>query len=203
MLYLTSRTHAVLAIASLLLLSSTPSALAHNVEVATDVAAIMHLEPDHNPKSGEPSRAWFVLTRQGGAQIPFEQCDCRLAVYAEPSKPGDAPILQPTLTPIAAEKYRDIPGATIVFPKSGQYTLALSGKPKGTEFQPFELRYSVTVTAGAAGSSPAPTQAVTPAAEAQPTTTPNSDWGHSLWLAGAGAIGMGIAGALLMKRQKK
>lgn len=120
--------------------------LAHEVEVSGDVAATFHLEPNHNPRAGQPARAWFALTRRGGQIIPLEQCNCKLAVYAKNHKEGDKPLMQPPLKAISAEKYKGIPGADIVFPKAGIYELELSGKAKnGANFKPFELSYIVTV----------------------------------------------------------
>lgn len=125
------------------------SAIAHNVEVSGNVAATMHLEPNHHPKAGEPALVWFALTRQGGELVPLEQCNCRLAIYREPRLPGATPLLQPTLTSIDAEHYQGIPGSKVTFPQSGAYLMALSGTPKaGASFQAFELTYPVTVTAG-------------------------------------------------------
>ncbi len=140
----------------LLLLPLTTPVLAHNIKLSGDVAATFHIAPNHNPKAGEPSQAWFALTHKGGAIIPLAQCDCKLAVHAEPRKKGDAPLLQPVLKAISTERYQGIPSAEITFPKSGEYELELSGKPKtGGQFQPFELSYNVTATSGIS-SSPQP-----------------------------------------------
>lgn len=124
-------------------------ALAHNVEVSGDVAATFHLEPNHNPKAGEPAQTWFALTRKGGQIIPLEQCNCKLAVYSQPRSQDASPVLQPPLKATSTERYQGIPGAEIVFPKPGAYELELSGTPKaGANFKPFELKYPVTVAAG-------------------------------------------------------
>src|SRR4028119_53494 len=106
------------------------SVLAHEVEVSGDVAATFHLEPNHNPRAGQPARVWFALTRRGGQIIPLEQCNCKLGVYPKQRKEGDKPLMQPPLTAISAEKYQGIPGANIVFPQAGIYQLELSGKAK-------------------------------------------------------------------------
>ena len=120
--------------------------LAHEVEVSGDVAATFHLEPNHNPRAGQPARAWFALTLRGGQIIPLEQCNCKLAVYPKNHKKGDKPLMEPPLKAISAEKYQGIPGADIVFPKAGIYELKLSGQAKnGADFKPFELNYTVTV----------------------------------------------------------
>jgi hypothetical protein len=130
------------------------SAIAHEVKVSENVAATFHLEPDHSPKAGQSSQAWFVLTRTGGKIIPLEQCNCKLTVRSEPSLQGSKPLLNPPLKAISAEQYQGIPGADIVFPKPGAYRLTLMGTPKtnapktNANFQPFELTYTVTVGAG-------------------------------------------------------
>ncbi|AFY44006.1 hypothetical protein [Nostoc sp. PCC 7107] len=123
--------------------------LAHKVQVAADVGATLHLEPNDNPRAGEPTQAWFALTRKGGQTIPLAQCNCQLAVYAEPHTPSEPALLEPSLQPVAAERFQGIPGAEITFPKPGIYQLQLNGKPaKGASFQPFNLKFEVTVAAG-------------------------------------------------------
>ena len=122
------------------------SVLAHQVEVSGDVAATFHLEPNHNPRAGQPARVWFALTRRGGQIIPLEQCNCKLAVYPKNHKDGDKPLMQPPLKAVSAEKYQGIPGADIVFPKAGIYELELSGRTQNkANFIPFKLTYTVTV----------------------------------------------------------
>jgi len=140
-------------VAWLLLLPLTTPALAHNIKVSGDVAATFHIEPNHNPKAGEPSQTWFALTHKGGTVIPLTQCDCKLAVHAEPHKAGEAPLLEPALKSFSTEQYQGIPSAEIIFPKSGEYELEISGKPKaGAKFQPFKLSYTVTVLTGSSSS---------------------------------------------------
>jgi hypothetical protein len=121
-------------------------AIAHTVKTDGNVGVTFHIEPDHNPRAGEPAQAWFALTRQGGQLIPLEQCQCRLAIYRSSE---NTPILTPPLTSLSAEQYHNIPGAAIVFPKAGVYSLELSGSPKAkAAFKPFKLSYSVTVLPG-------------------------------------------------------
>jgi hypothetical protein len=131
----------------LLLLTLTTPVLAHNIKISGNVAATFHIAPNHNPKTGEPSQAWFALTHKGGAIIPLAQCDCKLAVHAEPHQEGDVPLLKPVLKAISTERYQGIPSAEITFPKPGEYELEISGKPKASaQFQPFKLSYKVTAT---------------------------------------------------------
>ncbi|MBW4452503.1 MAG: hypothetical protein KME55_07290 [Nostoc indistinguendum CM1-VF10] len=124
-------------------------ALAHKVEISGDVGGTLHIEPNDNPRAGEPSQAWFALTRRGGRVIPLSQCNCQLAVYAQPYAAGEPPLLEPQLEPVAAERYQGIPGADITFPKPGIYQLQLNGKPiSGARFKPFQFKFEVTVAGG-------------------------------------------------------
>ncbi|HEY9809524.1 MAG TPA: hypothetical protein V6D13_09290 [Halomicronema sp.] len=122
-------------------------AYSHEVEISGDVAATFHIEPNHNPKAGQPTQAWFALTRKGGTIIPLNDCNCQLAVYSLPRRPNTQPILKPTLKSINAEKYKGIPGAEITFPKADSYQLEISGNPKESgKFKPFKLTFEVNVS---------------------------------------------------------
>jgi hypothetical protein len=131
------------------------TAIAHNVEVAGDVAGTWHVEPDHNPRSGEPAKVWIALTRKGGEILPLSQASCQLSVFSQPYTEGDKPVLQPELRAIAAEQYQGIPGTDVIFPQPGLYEMALNCTPKaeGT-FTAFEMRSAVTVVGGVPGASP-------------------------------------------------
>jgi hypothetical protein len=135
-------------------------ASAHKVTIAEDVGATLHIEPNDNPRAGEPAQAWFALTRKGGKALPLAECNCQLSVFSEPRKPEESALLQPSLKSVVAEKYQGIPGADITFPKPGAYQLQLVGKPiKGEGFKPFQFKFEVTVAAGT--SQPLPTIANT------------------------------------------
>ncbi|MEM0981270.1 MAG: hypothetical protein AAGH78_13475, partial [Cyanobacteria bacterium P01_H01_bin.58] len=49
-------------------------AIAHQVQVADDVGATLHIEPDDIPKAGAPTEVWIALTQPGGVVIPLETC---------------------------------------------------------------------------------------------------------------------------------
>ncbi|MHC5730377.1 MAG: hypothetical protein ACYTXY_40975, partial [Nostoc sp.] len=86
--------------------------------------------------------------------IPLSQCNCQLAVYAKPYAAGEPPLLEPALEPVAAERYKGVPGAEVVFPKPGIYELQLNGKPvSGARFKPFKLKFEVTVAGGSTDNS--------------------------------------------------
>ena len=124
-------------------------ASAHKVQIAEDVGGTLHIEPNDNPKAGEPSLAWVALTRKGGQVIPLQECNCKLSVYSQPRTQQTTPLLSPPLKAISTEGYQGIPGASVVFPSPGAYQLQLSGTPaSGANFKPFELKFTVTVAAG-------------------------------------------------------
>ncbi|WP_246162735.1 hypothetical protein [Brasilonema sennae] len=126
-------------------------AIAHKVKTEGNVGATLHVEPNDNPRAGEPAKTWFALTRKGGKVIPLAECNCQLAVYAEPHSPSEPPLIEPSLQAVSVERFQGIPGTEITFPRAGAYQLQLSGKPKdGKSFQPFELKFPVTVAVGSA-----------------------------------------------------
>ena len=136
-----------------------PPTFAHSVKIDKDVGGTLHIEPNDTPRAGEPAQTWFALTRKGGKVIPLQECNCQLAVYAVPYKSGEPALIEPSLQPVQAEKYQGIPGAEITFPKPGTYQLQLKGKPTTAEsFQPFELKFQVTVAAGKTIATPKPVQ---------------------------------------------
>ncbi|GAB4374720.1 MAG: hypothetical protein Kow00121_19540 [Elainellaceae cyanobacterium] len=176
---------------------------AHKVQVSGEVGGTMHIEPNDNPRAGDPSLAWFALTQQGGTQIPLSDCNCRLAIYSQSVEAGATPVQEPTLTPVDAEGYENVPGAEITFPQVGAYELVLQGEPTTPDaFQPFELNFEVTVATGqtspqatAEPSAPEPAPSAI-ATEPQPTSTRSSNSVLWLWIALPllilGAIGFGI-----------
>lgn len=176
------------------------SAPAHTVRTANDVAATFHLEPDHNPTAGQPAQVWFLMTRRGGEAIPLDACDCELAVYPEPRALDAEPLLEPPLEAIAAERYQNLPGAEVVFPRPGSYTLELRGRPKmDGDFQAFQFTYPVTVAVGKNSAKPtgsAATQAGESAAIAPSSDRPLRQFPIA-WTA-AGAVAVIVAGGLAL-----
>lgn len=139
----------LLLVLSSLIIAENTQVLAHTVKISADVGGTIHLEPNDSPRAGEVTQAWFLLTRKGGQVIPLKDCNCQLAVYAEPHVTGEPALIEPLLKPIQAERYQNIPGTEFIFPKPGAYQLQLSGTPVTVgSFQPFELKFLVTVATG-------------------------------------------------------
>lgn len=178
---------------SVILVGSSTSA--HTVKVSGDVAVTFHIEPNHNPRAGKPSQAWFALTRQGGRPIPLGECDCRLVVHAKPHRKEDPPLLTPALKPLTTAQYPDVPSAILTFPQSGAYELELSGRPKaGATFRPFVTSYEVTVLAGARTLS----ASASPISASTSSTAPAVATNSSTRSVGLQWVPYGIGGALLV-----
>ncbi|HIK56427.1 MAG TPA: hypothetical protein IGS37_14865 [Synechococcales cyanobacterium M55_K2018_004] len=186
----------------LITLGSTP-AIAHKVKISGEIGATKHIEPSDTPRAGEPSLVWFALTRQGGEQIPLGQCNCRLTLYPQPYQPGTPALAELSLRPISAEGFSNIPGATVTFPQVGAYVLVLRGAPKTAgNFQPFELRFDVTVAAGQPTASPLPTaETATPASTSQTASpAPAASLIAPAWAIGLSVLaGIGILGAIAQR----
>lgn len=162
---------------------------AHETARTERVGATLHIEPDDSPRAGETTLTWFALTEKGGKIIPLEQCNCQLALYAQPHKEGSAPLLQPQLKAVSVSRYQNIPGADITFPGAGSYELELKGTPKaGANFPPFELEFDVAVAPGAS------TQQV-PATVTTPAVV-KSDRSSPAWLTPAIAIAVILTPAI-------
>jgi hypothetical protein len=163
--------------------------IAHNIKTSGNVAATFHIEPNHNPKAGEVSQAWFALTKAGGEIIPLDRCNCQLKVVSK-----NETLKQPQLKAISAEQYQGIPGAEITFPKAGIYTLEISGTPKqDDDFNEFKFVYEVTVQAGTA---PLPS----PVATTSIQTTQQTNWALPV---GLSAIALLIATWIVKRTLKK
>lgn len=138
-------------------------AIAHETQTTSKVGATLHIEPDDSPRAGESALTWIALTHKGGKIITLAECNCELALYPQPHQEGTKPLQQPKLKAVSVTRYRDIPGADIIFPAAGAYELELKGTPKaGANFPPFEIGFDVAVAPGK----------VTPSASTNPVSAP-------------------------------
>ncbi|HEY9643382.1 MAG TPA: hypothetical protein V6C57_23030 [Coleofasciculaceae cyanobacterium] len=136
----------LLAAAPLAFVSLPERGEAHEVQISGNVGGTMHIEPNDTPQAGAASLTWFALNRRGGQPIRLADCQCTLSVYAQPRRPGDSPIQQPTLSASDVEGRSSVPSAKITFPRAGAYDLVLRGQPAAAgSFSAFELKFSVTV----------------------------------------------------------
>jgi hypothetical protein len=187
---------------TLILLPST--AWGHKVKTDAQVGATIHLEPDDRPKSLEPTKVWFALTKKGGTAIPLKDCQCQLQIK---QLPGNQKIATPQLQAINAEKYQDIPSTTVIFPQPGAYTLELTGQSvKPGDFQPFKLEFDATVALGKVATETAPTTPlpVIPNNQAEPVVEQKKpDHQSELLTAMLGTIGImafGVGGMFVLRK---
>jgi hypothetical protein len=116
---------------------------AHGHELVADkeVGALMHIEPNDDPKVGVSSKVWFDLVKKGGQKISLIECDCTFSIYRGTAR---TPVVTPALAESKAEETKSVLSAQVTFPEQGAYRLVLSGKPKGKKiFAPFTLRWTV------------------------------------------------------------
>jgi hypothetical protein len=126
---------------------------AHQQKMAANsVGAMIHLEPEDKPYAGKSTMTWFMLTRPGGAMIPAATCNCRVVAYAagkSDSKTKSAWMndrLPLSMMDMAGhQKGHQAIRTNITFPKPGSYVVVLSGKAKDGSFDPFEMKFPVTV----------------------------------------------------------
>jgi hypothetical protein len=171
----------------------------HKVKTDAQVGATIHFEPDDRPKSQEPTKVWFALTKKGGTAIPLKDCQCQLQVK---QLPGNQKIATPQLQAINAEKYQDIPSATVLFPQPGAYSLELTGQSvKPGDFQPFKLEFDATIAVGTAPATPLP---VIPDNQAEPIVEKKKpDQQSELLTAMLGTIGImafGVVGMVFLRK---
>ncbi len=187
------------------------TASSHTTKVIGDIAVTVHVEPEHQPAAGEPTRVWFLLTRQGGEVVPLSSANCTLEVRKQPYQPGSSPLLAPEVVPIDAERYQSIPGANLTFPEPGTYGLTFGCAPKTDgDFGAFSIDHEAIVKGGtgaAIAPSPAATESpVIEAASSAPASStqegsPASSLGYAL---GTAAIaGLGLIGLLAAKKNGK
>jgi hypothetical protein len=176
----------------------------HKVKTDAQVGATIHFEPDDRPKSLEPTKVWFALTKKGGTAIPLKDCQCQLQIK---QLPGNQKIATPQLQAINAEKYQDIPSTTVIFPQPGAYSLELTGQSvKPGDFQPFKLEFEATVALGkvATETAPATPLPVIPNNQAEPVIEQKkSDHQSELLTAMLGTIGImafGVIGMVFLRK---
>jgi hypothetical protein len=124
---------------------------AHQQKMTSNgVAVTIHLEPKDSPYVGKPTLTWFMLAQRSGEMIAPATCNCRVVAYAA-SKQGDKPTWTSNRLPLSTmdmaghKKGHQAIRTNITFPKPGAYTVVLSGQSKNGSFQPFEMKFPITV----------------------------------------------------------
>ncbi len=122
-----------------LLVITVQPASAHVLKSDGNIGAILHINPDDNPKSGTPTTYALAFTDTSD-HFTLKNCNCTVAIQADG---------QTLATQDLVSKYPLDSENTYTFPKANVYTLKVTGQPKkGDVFQPFILTYTVRVEAG-------------------------------------------------------
>lgn len=136
---------AVILILSIICLPAVVSA--HVLKIDGDIGAVLHINPDDNPVSGQPTDYVLYFEDYTG-RFDLSACRCRVSV----GKDGRT---------LASRPLSGASGLTsdnkFTFPGPGAYDLRISGQPeRAGSFQPFALDYTVRVTGGGHSTQPFP-----------------------------------------------
>jgi hypothetical protein len=112
---------------------------------ASDVSVMIHLNPDDSPYAGKSTETWFMLMRPDGKMIAPTTCNCQVKVYNWRKTAIASNLPLATMQAPGHEAGHKVYRTAITFPKSGAYTVVLSGKAKDNSFKPFEIKFPVTV----------------------------------------------------------
>jgi hypothetical protein len=126
-------------------LISTLPLIAHQMNAAGSVGAMIHLEPNDSPFAGKNTMTWFMLTRQSGEMIAPKQCDCKVMALDANEQPIVHHLPLTTMQLAGHQAGHEAIRTDITFPKAGAYTVVLTGKSKDNSFDPFELKFPITV----------------------------------------------------------
>jgi hypothetical protein len=166
--------------------------IAHNIEIAGDVAGLWHIEPNHDPTAGVPSRVWVALSQRGGSALPLDQLQCQMTIVQTGTKPDQTTRPPIVVTPkaLAEPGQPSALGAMVTFPATGAYDLSLACKPQpGSPIAAFAMDYEITVARSAAPASPNPIASPTASPIAPPSPPANTGF-ILLPLVLFGAIGL-------------
>ncbi|NJP12035.1 MAG: hypothetical protein HC866_23290 [Leptolyngbyaceae cyanobacterium RU_5_1] len=122
-----------------------PPLIAHQQQNAANVEVMIHLDPDDSPFAGKPTLTWFMLMRNNGDMIAPANCNCRVTAYDSGNKAIAHHLPLSTIQLEGHKKGHQGIRTTITFPKPGSYTVVLSGQARDNSFNPFELKFPVTV----------------------------------------------------------
>lgn len=119
------------------------SVSAHKIKTDAGTTVELHLQPDDSALAGEPTRFEFGFERERG-EFDVASCVCNVTV-----RQGEKVIAQGMLAP---GKTEDGDGGItkLTFPKTGQYTVELSGRATNGSFPDFRVSFPETISRTAA-----------------------------------------------------
>lgn len=119
------------------------TASAHVLKEQHDTYVAMHVDPDDNPLSGQPTKILFDFSNNKHA-FRLNDCDCQLKITAD----GQQIVASKVEAAFFGSATKG--QAIVTFPKAGVYDLILTGSSKTKDYQDFTLDYPLRVNVGRA-----------------------------------------------------
>lgn len=108
---------------------------AHVLESQQSIGAILHLNPDDNPRANETQQIIFYF-KDTKNKLNLYNCQCNISVI-EDGKEIDKLKINPTSSLSSNNNYK--------FKNSGTYTISVFGKSKNNSFSDFDIDYAINV----------------------------------------------------------
>jgi hypothetical protein len=117
-------------------------AAAHVLKEDHGIAAILHMPPDDNPVAGQQTELDFSFG-DDAQRFSLQTCDCTVSVK------HNSQLIQKS-RPKPAVSNAPLDGIVMAnFPQTGVYDVVVDGHPNNSEFQAFQLTYTVRVATAA------------------------------------------------------
>ena len=127
-----------LAVISICITTSQP-VFAHVLKTDGTIGAILHIQPDDNPKSGTPT-TYELAFKDTNYQFSIQNCNCTVTIRQNDKTLDTGPLIASSAH-VSKNRY--------TFQNPGVYTLNVSGQPtQPNDFAPFSLTYTIRVEAG-------------------------------------------------------
>lgn len=135
------------AIALLFTLSIPAIASAHVLKVDDDIGAVLHINPDDNPTTGD-STDYILSFDDDTGKFSLPKCNCGVSIIENGKTIATKPLVVSS-SQVSENHY--------TFLKPDVYDIRFTGTPKTPDaFQPFTLDYEVRVTDGQTNTQPMP-----------------------------------------------
>lgn len=122
-------------------------ASAHVLKVDAHIGAVLHINPDDNPTTGD-STDYILSFDDDTGKFSLPQCDCNVSIVENGQTIATKPLVVSS-SEVSENHY--------TFLKPDVYDMRFTGTPKTAgAFQPFTLDYEVRVTDGQANTQPMP-----------------------------------------------
>lgn len=124
----------------ILFLAFTSQASAHVLKTDGAIGAVLHVDPNDEPKAGEQASFFFEFKDRNGKFDP-KNCDCTFKILENGN-----PLFTQGLFDQSSEPSLSSASVFYTFEKGGVYQIQVIGKPASDgDFQSFRLNYDIRV----------------------------------------------------------